>query len=99
MNSRLWRIAVTGAAGFVGSVFLRHVAEQNIPGIEAVSIFGSATGNIRDRGQVSQAIAAMRPDVLLHLAAIAAPSAARADPGAAWHVNVPGHPPYRSGHS
>ena len=90
MNSKPWRIAVTGAAGFVGSVFLRHVAELGIPGIEAVSIFGSAAGDIREPEQVSQAIAAMRPDVLLHLAAIAAPSAARADPSGAWHVNVMG---------
>jgi GDP-4-dehydro-6-deoxy-D-mannose reductase len=90
MNSKPWRIAVTGAAGFVGSVFLKHVAELAIPGIEAVSIFGSAAGDIREPGQVSQAIAAMRPDVLLHLAAIAAPSAARADPSAAWHINVLG---------
>lgn len=90
MNSRPWRIAVTGAAGFVGSVFLRHVAELDMPGIEAVSIFGSAAGDVRDFGQVSQAIAAMRPDVVLHLAAIAAPSAARADPSEAWHVNVMG---------
>ncbi|MDR6874180.1 GDP-4-dehydro-6-deoxy-D-mannose reductase [Bosea sp. BE125] len=90
MNSRPWRIAVTGAAGFVGSVFLRHVAELDMPGIEAVSIFGSAAGDIRDFGQVSRAIAAMRPDVVLHLAAVAAPSAARADPSEAWHVNVMG---------
>jgi GDP-4-dehydro-6-deoxy-D-mannose reductase len=90
MNSRPWRIAVTGAAGFVGSVFLRHVAERGVPGVEAVSMFGAAAGDIREPGQVSQAIATLRPDVVLHLAAIAAPSAARADPSAAWHVNVLG---------
>lgn len=90
MNSRPWRIAVTGAAGFVGSVFLRLVAELDTPGIEAVSIFAAETGDIRDPAQISQAVADMRPDVVLHLAAIAAPSTARADPSTAWHVNVMG---------
>jgi GDP-4-dehydro-6-deoxy-D-mannose reductase len=90
MNSRPWRIAVTGAAGFVGSVFLKLVAELGKPDIEAISLFGEKAGDIREPAQVSQAISATRPDVVLHLAAIAAPSAARADPSAAWQVNVMG---------
>lgn len=90
MSSKPWRIAVTGAAGFVGSVFLRHAAELDVPGIEVVPLLDAGLRDIREISQVSEAIAAIRPDVLLHLAAVAAPAAARADPTAAWQVNVIG---------
>lgn len=90
MSSKPWRIAVTGAAGFVGSVFLKYAAELDLPGIEVVPLFTAGSGDIRDIGQVSQAVVSLRPDVVLHLAGIAAPTVARADPSTAWHVNVIG---------
>ena len=91
-RSRSWRIAVTGSTGFVGSHFRKHVAQLGRTEIEVVSLArtdGSSV-DIRDAGLVANAVARSRPDVVLHLAAIASPSSAKAEPVAAWNVNVIG---------
>lgn len=46
--------------------------------------------DIRDAVAVNAALCAEKPDAIVHLAAIAAPSAARANPREAWDVNVMG---------
>lgn len=89
---RPWRIAVTGLTGFVGTHFRRHMSELGRPDITVVplAVDGERAVDIRDARQVAGAIIASHPDVVLHLAAIALPASAKADPGTAWDVNVIG---------
>lgn len=91
-DSRPWRIAVTGLSGFVGSYFKQHVEALGRSDLEVVSLFGQGglSHDIRDAQSVTEAMAAVAPDVVLHLAAMALPASARADPAAAWGVNVIG---------
>lgn len=91
-GSKPWRIALTGSTGFVGSYFRRHVAELNRPDIEVVALAGPdcRSVDVRDARLVADAVARCRPDVVLHLAAIALPASVRAAPAAAWDVNVIG---------
>lgn len=46
--------------------------------------------DIRDAQRVCDAMGEVSPDVVLHLAAVALPASAKADPSAAWGVNVIG---------
>lgn len=78
-------ILVTGAAGFVGRALL-PVLRQAFPQAEILD----AAVDITDAAAVTTVIAAARPDALVHLAAIAAPGDARADPAKAWRVNLHG---------
>lgn len=91
-ESKPWRIALTGATGFVGSHFRRHVCELGRRDIEVVSLTGpeNRSVDIRNAGSVADAIAGCRPDVVLHLAAIALPASAKAQPLVAWEANVIG---------
>ena len=91
-GSKPWRIAVTGSTGFVGSHFRQYVAGLGRTEIEVVSLtrMDGTSVDIRDAGLVADAVARCHPDVVLHLAAIALPSSARAEPAAAWNVNVIG---------
>ena len=76
------RVLVTGAHGFVG----RHLLKLLQTRFDA-----DATGfDLTDAEAVRAGIAASRPEAVVHLAAIAAPAAARADPDAAWRVNLHG---------
>ncbi|MGA0562019.1 GDP-mannose 4,6-dehydratase [Ancylobacter sp. VNQ12] len=90
------RVAVTGSRGFVGSWFLERLRAADPFGIEAFALASptmpaDADGpDIRDADAVLAAVRDTRPDVVLHLAAIAAPGHARADPTTAWQVNVMG---------
>lgn len=85
------RLMITGANGFVG----RRVSEavRPNPAFELVDFLDEATGSspdIADAAAVDRAIAAARPDRVLHLAAIAAPRQAQADASRAWAVNFSG---------
>jgi GDP-4-dehydro-6-deoxy-D-mannose reductase len=81
------RIAITGASGFVGG-WLRRRLEKT--GAEVVSLLGEGGGDIRDARAVAAAIGELRPAVIVHLAAVAAPAHARNAPGEAWDVNLLG---------
>lgn len=91
-------VMITGAAGFVG----RHViAALLAAGREPGDIVGVARredrrqgsavrfidADIEDGAAMRAAISRERPSAIIHLAAIAAPSAARADAARAWRVN------------
>jgi GDP-4-dehydro-6-deoxy-D-mannose reductase len=84
------KILVTGASGFVG----RHVTAALAacyPEAE-ITALGSAPGMVRldltDRAAVADLVAGLRPDGVVHLAAVSAVGVARADPDAAWRLNL-----------
>jgi GDP-4-dehydro-6-deoxy-D-mannose reductase len=79
------RILVTGAGGFVGT-HLMPVLAAAFPG----AVLDPAGFDITDAAAVNAAVAASPPDALVHLAAVAAISAARQDPGRAWRINLDG---------
>lgn len=89
-------IAITGAGGFVGGWLRRALAGDVEAGTVRVlpTSAGGADGmdalDITDRRAVAAFIADRRPDVVVHLAAMAAPADARRDPARAWRVNVDG---------
>lgn len=85
------RIGVTGANGFVGGWLCRRIAAAGGDAVEVLPLLDRETGgDIRDRDAVMDAVAAARPDAVVHLAAIAAPAQARHAPHEAWQVNVMG---------
>jgi nucleoside-diphosphate-sugar epimerase len=79
------RILVTGLAGFAGQHLAPAVARL-MP--EAVLL--PLGCDVTDAVAVSEAVATLRPDLCLHLAAIAAIPVARAEPDRAWSVNLHG---------
>ena len=79
------RILVTGASGFVGRHLLACFAES-FPAAAVVS----ADFDIRHQADIEAALRAHRPDACVHLAAVSAIPAARADPELAWQVNLHG---------
>ena len=79
------RILVTGASGFVGRHLLTEL-HRRFPS-DAIAAAGF---DVSDPAAVSDGVAEARPDALVHLAAIAAPSEARKDPDAAWRINLGG---------
>lgn len=91
-RSRPWVIAVTGLSGFVGARFKQHIAGLDRSELEVVPLMGGngRSSDIRDAQRVSEAIGALEPNVILHLAAMALPASAKADPATAWNVNVIG---------
>jgi GDP-4-dehydro-6-deoxy-D-mannose reductase len=98
------RVLVTGAGGFVGPyvVAALHAASQT--GQREIDILatGRASMNdgtpsfaiqpldITDAAAVATVVADYQPTHVLHLAAIAAPTRAGADPDLAWRVNLGG---------
>ncbi len=87
-------ILVTGAAGFVG----QHVCAAFAAAYPAARIIGTGLSahpgmlqlDITDRAALRATIAAAKPDICLHLAAISSIAACRADPEAAWAINLQG---------
>lgn len=76
---------VTGADGFVGGHLLPAL-RRRFPDSE----LAAATFDVADPDSARGAVAAARPEALVHLAAIAAPTEARSAPDLAWRVNLHG---------
>jgi GDP-4-dehydro-6-deoxy-D-mannose reductase len=79
------RILLTGASGFVGG-HLQAVLAAAYPGVALLT----DSINLRDDAAVAAAVAASRPDVCVHLAAVATLVAARHDEKRCWDVNLHG---------
>ncbi len=79
------RILLTGAAGFVG----RHLCAALAAAYPGTALLTDVV-DVRDAGAVASLVRHTRPDVCVHLAAVATPAAARADEDNAWQVNLHG---------
>lgn len=79
------RILVTGASGFVGSHLLPQLAAA-FPGAAVLT----SGFDVCDRTAVDAAVHAAQPDVCVHLAGMAAVTAANSDGDRAWQVNLHG---------
>lgn len=92
-------ILVTGADGFVGRWLLQVLAPRlpdggrivgatrtgsRLPGIETVAL------DITDQKRVAAVVRAVRPDCLIHLAAVTAVQESRRAPRQTWSVNLDG---------
>jgi GDP-4-dehydro-6-deoxy-D-mannose reductase len=82
------RILVTGASGFVGRHLVAHL--KSIGDIPIAWGQGEGAIDIRDAEAVNDGMRVARADAVIHLAAIAAPAQARANPREAWDVNLNG---------
>jgi GDP-4-dehydro-6-deoxy-D-mannose reductase len=80
------RVLVTGSRGFVGGHLLGRLAEL---GIEAAATDRDEL-DVTDAQAVAGALAELRPDAIVHLAAVSSVGAAEADPALAFRVNVAG---------
>lgn len=94
---------ITGITGFAGShlaerfvaqrVVVHGIAHEDQPHPHLAAVADQVVvhrGNILDPGAVSAALAAARPDAVVHLAAQAVPTLAARDPVSAVRVNVLG---------
>jgi len=79
------RIAVTGASGLFG-----HGLAQVFGSRHTVAALTHADVDITNAGQVSEALARLRPDVVVHSAAIRDPDTAELNPARAFQVNFHG---------
>lgn len=87
------RLMITGSDGFVGKNIVRQVAADDAGTFDLIDFCDPETGlrpDIRDEAALGRTIAFGKPDVLIHLAAIAAPREAQRSPASAWAVNVIG---------
>jgi GDP-4-dehydro-6-deoxy-D-mannose reductase len=94
------RVLLTGASGFAGPVvatalvarghavhgFARHAPDR----ARAPAAMTFHAGDVRDAAVLGRTVAAVAPDAVVHLAAVAAPAAAERDPALAYAVNLGG---------
>ena len=94
------RILLTGADGFAGAWALRQLESRRLPDLE---IFAGVHKNefsyrgaraigldVADRARVAEVVQAVKPSVVIHLAAVSTVHEARKDPRRAWEVNLGG---------
>jgi GDP-L-fucose synthase len=80
------RVVVTGGSGFLGR---RVVARLEARGCESVAVPRSKTYDLRDRAAVQRLYREVRPDLVIHLAAVVGGIGAnRAHPGRFFYDNV-----------
>jgi GDP-4-dehydro-6-deoxy-D-mannose reductase len=95
------RVLVTGASGFAGPVVVAALVGRGhtvhglarhapAPGHAAASPMVFHAGDVRDAAGLARIVGAVAPEAVVHLAAIAEPAAAEADPAAAYAVNLGG---------
>lgn len=82
------RILLTGGHGFVGA-HLRAAMAREFP-LAQLNAPDAHAMDVADAAAVERVVAETSPDVCIHLAAISAIGAARADPVRAWAVNALG---------
>jgi GDP-L-fucose synthase len=80
------RVLVTGGSGFLGTHVLSRLAEQNVAAALAPR---SAQYDLRDRDAIRAVLSDMRPDVVMHLAAVVGGIGANmATPGQFFYDNA-----------
>jgi UDP-glucose 4-epimerase len=94
------KILMTGGAGYVGSACLRSLLGKGHDAIafddlsegnrEAVPADRLIEGDIRDAAAITAAVADVKPDVVMHFAALASVPDSIREPERYWDVNVHG---------
>jgi len=93
------RVLLTGASGFAGPVVAGALAAaghtvhgfaRHAPHLGRAVGMVFHPGDVRDGAVLARVVAEVAPDAVLHLAAIAEPAVAEADPAAAYGVNLGG---------
>lgn len=79
-------VVVTGASGFLGSHMVRALSAEGF----GVSACTHKELEITDAGSVTQMLASMRPEYLIHCAAISSTAYAQAHPDESMAINVEG---------
>jgi GDP-4-dehydro-6-deoxy-D-mannose reductase len=89
MDDTQLKVLITGAGGFVGG-HLTAALRVNHPSWALDAPGGSAGVDVTDAQAVDRWIRDAQPDIVVHLAAVAAVTASVKDPRLAWRVNLDG---------